>query len=110
MLTAYLLAFSFYTFFWRFRQVPDKATDFCVTFLVTLYARLFTALELLSVSWRSTVVAFPHQRGFVENVRPFILRLRLFFFFFGGGGGWEASFRKLISHFMPGSVHSGSAS
>ena len=54
---------------------------------------------------------FHRLRGFWENVRPLILRLRFSFlllrlFFFKV----EISSRKLISLFVPGSVHSGSAS
>ena len=48
---------------------------------------------------------FPRLRGFWENVRPFIPRLRFFFFFFEV----EISSRTLIPLFRPGSVHSDSA-
>ena len=49
---------------------------------------------------------FPRLRGFRENVRPFISRLRFFFFFFFEV---EISSRTLILLFMPESVHSSSA-
>ena len=49
---------------------------------------------------------FPRLQGFLENVRPFIPRLRFFFFFCKV----EISKRTLIPLFRPGSVHSGSAS
>ena len=50
-------------------------------------------------------VDFPRVRGFGENVRLFISRLRFFFL-----SQVEISSHKLISLFRPGSVHSGSAS
>ena len=50
------------------------------------------------------VVAFSSLAKILENVRPFIPRLRFFFFFKA-----EISQRALIPLFMPGSVHSGSA-
>ena len=49
----------------------------------------------------------PHLRGFFENGRPLIPRLRFFFLSFFLLV--EISSRTLITLFMPGSVHSGSA-
>ena len=55
--------------------------------------------------------SFPACDDFGENVRPFIPRLRsFFFFFFWGEGVVEIISRTLIPLFMPGSVHSVSAS
>ena len=61
-------------------------------------------------SWNKTGVwcvwLFPRLRGFGENVRQFIPRLRFTFFFFQV----EISLRKIIPLFRPWSVHSGSGS
>ena len=57
------------------------------------------------LAFRDIVVAFfARFRGFREDVRPFVPRLRYFFF------GVEISLRTLVPLFMPESVHSGSAS
>ena len=62
-----------------------------------------TLISGLHVVVLLVVVAFSRLRGFGENVRLFIPRLRFFFF------NVEISLRTLIPIFRPGSVHSGSA-
>ena len=72
---------------------------FCFCFVLHYTLKCFVPFE----DWWWV---FPCLRGFWENVWAFIPCLRFFFFFFEV----EISLRTLIPLFMPGSVHSGSAS